>query len=124
MPDERMRERAAEELALVFVERLEQPPRKAVSAPTRLDQLCGLNKHKASLERTCSCRPTHGFDAARLHRYALLRSWSTTSDALGRHPRCRNRRLRNPYFRSVPHPPTRSRAQGSIAGVVAAYAGE
>ncbi|WP_170841932.1 hypothetical protein [Sphingomonas gellani] len=53
-----------------------------MGANTRLDSLSDLIKHKANVKLICPCGRVHIFDAARLNRYALLRSWNTQLEAL------------------------------------------
>lgn len=59
-----------------------------MSANTRLDSLSDLIKHKANVLIACACGRSHVLDARRLYRYALLRCWNTSLDALSVRLRC------------------------------------
>ncbi|SEN51131.1 hypothetical protein SAMN05192583_2930 [Sphingomonas gellani] len=77
-----------------------------MGANTRLDSLSDLIKHKANVKLICPCGRVHIFDAERLNRYALLRSWNTQLEALRYRVRCTECQGRGVRLKATPEPPT------------------
>ena len=115
--DERLRERAAHELAETVAQRLEprsEPDanqldcRCDVGANVKLDKLSDYVRHSANLLVECGTCPNSGvLDAVKLDRYFFCFQWNPALETVGAHLRCKRCRGRPGRIRPTTEPPDR-----------------